>query len=597
MDASSGDVYAMITLAKTKLANLALFFFLLAASLPLQASTVTHVSVDIRGIDGRLLDNVNAYLQIANLDPERRYVNYQIRYLHRKAAAEIKAALQPFGYYQVDVDSRLTATDDGRWQASYQVTLNEPVTFAQTQWQIDGEGRDDEILQKLLANNKIEPGDTLIHSRYESIKSALLRQAIQRGYQNAHYKQAQITVDTERNSADLEVIFDTGPRYFFGELTVVDSHLDADLIRRYARFKQGAPYLNSELSRLQVDLGNSDYFSQVTIRSDWQNADSNQQVPVNVETQANEQTQYRYGIGYGTDTGVRLTAGLDRRWVNKQGHQFRSQLQLAQYESQATAIYHVPGKKPQMDYQQYRAEIGDKENDSLDSRLYQLQALDVYTYARWQREYNISLLREDFRIGDERDSSSFFVPGMEWRYLNADDRINVSNGWRLTLGLRGAAESVLSETNLLQGYAELKTVWSLTEHWRLLSRVEIGASYTDNFDVLPPSLRFFAGGDNSVRGYAYEQLGPKDDSGAVTGGKYLAVASAELDYRFADNWRVALFTDIGNSMIEPNQALKQSVGFGFRWISPVGAIRLDLAQAIDEPGDPWRLHFTLGSDL
>ena len=587
----------MIAIAQRLAAKLVQLSLLFTISIAVSANTVNNVNVEICGVDGPLLNNVRAYLQIANLDPERDYVNYQIRYLHRQASKEIKQALQPFGYYQVTVAAALQSPTDDNWSARYTITLNEPVVIEKNSWQLRGEGADDERLKNIIKNAPFTVSDRLIHRQYETLKSTLLSRAIQRGYQNAQFKTTRVTVDTEQNTATIDVVFDTGPRYYFGPLIVLQSHLDEDLIQRYARFEQGQPFLNADLSRLQVDLSNSDYFSQVTISSEWQNADEQNHVPVKVSTEPNAQTQYRYGAGYGTDTGARLLAGIERRWVNDQGHQFRSQLRLAQYESQATAVYQIPGEKPQMDYQQYRAEVGDKQNDSLKSRLYQLSAVNVYTYKKWQREYKVSLLREDFTIGEQRDSSNFVVPAVEWRYLDADDRINVNNGWRIALGLRGAAESLLSEADVAQAYAEFKSVWSFAERWRLLNRVEVGATYTDNFAVLPPSLRFFAGGDNSVRGYAYEQLGPEDETGAVVGGRYMTVASAEIDYRFADNWRIAAFTDLGNTMIEPNRSLKQSIGLGVRWISPVGAIRLDVAQAIDEPGNPWRIHFTLGPDL
>lgn len=587
----------MIALAKRLTCRLIPFLFLITLSLSASASASTRVDVQITGVEGELLDNVRAYLQIANLDSNRGYVNYQIRYLHRQAPKEIKQALQPFGYYNVNVNSQLQSTDNNGWTASYRIDLNQPVQIAQNQWQIVGAGAESARLKQLLDSSQLSRGSRLVHQRYESLKSALLSQAIQLGYQDAAFQRAVVTVDTASNEAVIDVVFNTGPRYYFGELSVTDSHLNAGLLQRYARFKPGDPFLNSTLSQFQVDLSNSDYFSQVSVIGDWQHADADQQVPVSVSTKPNERTQYRYGVGYGTDTGARLTAGIERRWLNDAGHQFRSLVQLAQYESQATAVYQIPGLKPQSDYRQYRAEVGDRENDSLDSRLYKLAAIDVFSFDKWQREYRLSLLREDFTLGEQRTQSNFLVPALEWRYLHADDRINVNNGWRLTFGLRGATESLLSEADVIQGYAELKSVWSLSERWRLLNRVEVGASYTDDFNLMPPSLRFFAGGDNSVRGYAYQQLGPEDETGAVIGGKYVAVASAELDYQFANNWRVAVFTDVGNTMLEPNKALKQSVGIGFRWISPVGAIRLDFAQAIDEPGSPWRIHFTLGPDL
>ncbi|WP_404399772.1 autotransporter assembly complex protein TamA [Idiomarina seosinensis] len=586
----------MIILRKLPVTQLLYCVLCIALWFPVTASS-QQVKVQIKGVEGNRLDNVKSYLQIANMDSARSYRPYQIRYLHRQAAKEIKLALQPFGYYQTEVSSSLKQESDSTWQATYNISLNDPVIIDENQWVIDGDAETDEQLTAVIKKGQVKTGRVFHHGEYEKQKSALLSRAIQRGYHQADFKRTQVIVDKEQNSAAVQVVLNSGPRYYFGELDISSSHLQDDLIRRYARFDVGEPYMTSELSKFQVDLSNSDYFSEVQIVSDWKNANANNQVPVRVETSANKKTHYRFGAGYGTDTGVRLTAGLDRRWVNNRGHQFRSAVQLAQYESRATAIYHIPGEKPQMDYHQLRTEIGNKDNESVNSQVYRVAALDVFTYDRWQREYDLSWFHEDFTVGIQNDRSEFLVPGVKWRYLSSDQRINVVNGWRISFGLRAAAGGLLSDADMVQGNIKFKSVWTLSERWRLLSRAEAGATYIDNFYRLPPSLRFFAGGDNSVRGYAYEQLGPEDPSQAVIGGRYLAVASAEFDYRIADSWRLAVFSDIGNTMIEPNQDLKQSIGFGLRWLSPVGAIRLDLAQAIDEPGNPWRLHFTLGPDL
>ncbi|MDC4226629.1 MAG: BamA/TamA family outer membrane protein [Candidatus Manganitrophus sp.] len=134
---------------------------------------------------------------------------------------------------------------------------------------------------------------------------------------------------------------------------------------------------------------------------------------------------------------------------------------------------------------------------------------------------------------------------------------------------------------------------------RLLLRGEFGWTSVSNFDDLPVSLRFFAGGDRSVRGYGYNTLGPENESGEVIGGRYLATGSVEYDYRIAEQWGVALFYDIGNAANEIDWDLnpQDRVGIGGRWYSPVGPIRVDLAYALDRPGLAFRVHINMGPDL
>ena len=132
---------------------------------------------------------------------------------------------------------------------------------------------------------------------------------------------------------------------------------------------------------------------------------------------------------------------------------------------------------------------------------------------------------------------------------------------------------------------------------RVLARLDLGGTLTSKLRELPPSIRYFAGGDQSVRGYAYRSLGPVDGVGDVIGGRVLAVASVEMDQQVFHRFMVAGFFDVGNAMDSANWNTEQGLGGGIRWLSPVGLVRLDLAVALSESGNPLRLHITVGPDL
>ncbi|EKE79255.1 hypothetical protein A10D4_13143 [Idiomarina xiamenensis 10-D-4] len=563
---------------------------------PTQSFAQEQVSVEINGIDGDLLNNVQALLSIYTLREQSSVQGFRVRYLHRQANAEIKKALQPFGYYNPVINGSLKKVEQ-QWQAQYQIAPGPAVTIAEINWQVTGEGEQDPTFSSALNELPLKTGQRFIHSRYQSAKTRFTNLAAERGYYQAEYAQHKVTIDVAKNTASIDVTMDTGPRYQIGQISFSDAPVEEALLRRYLNFQQGDDFSTRELLDLQVALIDSDYFATVEVQPHWQQATANQ-VPIHVEMTPNKRTHYRFGLGYGTDTGARLTFGQDRRWVNDKGHRFNGLIQLSQVQSTGLLSYVIPGEVPQTDNYRLTAEVTDKSNEGQESTLYSIGAADQKRIGGWQRTYALDWQREDFRLGEDISGSSrFLIPSTEWVLLRARDRLNINQGYRISLGLKGGADSALSDTNFATLTANAKFVTSVSERWRLLSRIELGATYVDNFSLLPPSLRFFAGGDNSVRGYAYEQLGPRGDDGTVIGGRYLAVLSAEVDYRFADNWRVAVFSDLGNAMIEPDEKLKQSVGFGIRWISPIGAVRLDLAQAIDEPGNPWRLHFTLGPDL
>ena len=152
----------------------------------------------------------------------------------------------------------------------------------------------------------------------------------------------------------------------------------------------------------------------------------------------------------------------------------------------------------------------------------------------------------------------------------------------------------------MQGRATGKWVLNLGTKNRLLTRADVGATMIENIIDLPASKRFYAGGDTSIRGYSYEELGPLNSLGQVIGGKYLLVGSAELDHRLSDKWSVAAFYDVGNALNNFDNLgdqIAEGAGVGIRWHSPVGPVRIDFAWALTEPYDGFRLHLVIGPDL
>jgi translocation and assembly module TamA len=207
------------------------------------------------------------------------------------------------------------------------------------------------------------------------------------------------------------------------------------------------------------------------------------------------------------------------------------------------------------------------------------------------------MLVEDFEIGSQSGRSRLLMPGLEWVRLDADDAIRPNRGSRLQFELRGASDSLGSDTSFVQFTATGKWIWSVLTKSRVLVRTELGRIWFDNFLDLPPSVRYFAGGDYSVRGYDYETLGPVNELGEVIGGSRLFTAGVEFETQVKPAWSVALFSDSGNAFSSSDVDFFSSVGIGARWRSPLGPVRIDLAKPLDGPDRDVRLHLTLGPDL
>src|SRR5690606_37200270 len=215
---------------------------------------------------------------------------------------------------------------------------------------------------------------------------------------------------------------------------------------------------------------------------------------------------------------------------------------------------------------------------------------------QWVNSYGLSAEREDYRFGeDPSQRSELIIPSFSTSITNGPQTGYPLHGWSVMGRVKGGSESLGSSTDFLQGYGRIKFIQKFGPG-RFLLRVEGGVTEVHNFDELPISLRFFAGGDASVRGYDYKTLGPMNDDEIVVGGSRLLTTSVEYDYRIYGDWAVAVFWDEGNAFNREDYKRYRGVGTGIRWISPVGPVRIDVAKALD--GDKgWRLHLSVGPDL
>lgn len=554
------------------------------------------VTVAVEGIDGPLRNNVLAYLSLSRFAGKPAPDETQLRWLHTNAEREIQDALAPFGYYEPTIEASLNHTT-GAWEARYRIQSGRPLPIADVDIRVLGEGAQDPPFQKLLSNLPLRKGQTLEQPKYEQIKQTLETLAVERGYFDARFAEHTIRIDLQAYEATISLHYDTGKRYRFGDITFKQNILSTKLLNRYPDFKSGDPYDANTLLKLQSDLSGSPYFSQVRVDAPPNNA--TQTAPVDVELEPNKKRKYSAGLGFGTDTGARGKLKMEQRWLNPKGHRYEAEMQLSPIKSLIGVKYMIPGKKPTTD--EYVLTTGyTRQTGDQDYELITLGGGWQRQDGKWLKNYNLTLQYEDYQIADEpRSTSLLLVPGLSWTWIDADDRMYTNHGLLFGFDLRGASTALLSDINFIQGALHLKWIHALNENNRLLVRGDVGATaILEDFEELPASLRFYTGGDASVRGYAYNSIGPTDAEGTVIGGKNLLVGSLEYEHRIWDAWSVAAFVDSGDAFDGAKPELKTGAGVGVRWRSPVGPVRIDLATGLDRPpGDAFRFSFSIGPDL
>ncbi|MFH0924853.1 MAG: autotransporter assembly complex family protein [bacterium] len=561
----------------------------------LTAEAQIPLKIEVKGVAGKLKENVLAYLTIYQERDSPYLSEYRLQRLHEQSPKEIRSALQPFGYYKPTIHSDLVQKNGG-WYAYYQINLGPQVKVKDITITIKGNGADDPQFQEFIKKFPIKKGSTLSHAQYEETKKRLYSIANERGYFDAKLIEHEIRINLKENSASIILSFDTGERYRFGEVTFKQDILDPDYLKKFIPFKRGAPYIISKLSELQNSLNNSEYFSSVEIQP-YPDKAKDFKVPIVVDLEPLERQRFSLGIGYGTDTGARASLGWKVRRLNQLGHKLDTEANISEISQDITTHYIIPIADPATDYLAFNAGWSREDYASRRSDKYLLGTSYNHSFDKWLETFYLNYEQEKFRIGEDNGRSTLVLPGAKWSWVSTKNITYTYHGSRLDFRIKGTDMAIGSDTSFLQSRLQLKFIQGLEGIGRVILRGEIGSSLIDKFSELPLSQRFFTGGDQSVRGYAYKSLGPKDAQGTVLGGKYLLVGSIEYEQNIYGDWSAAIFYDTGNTMNNFSTALENGAGFGIRWKSPVGLIRLDLANALSVPDHPWRLHLVLGSIL
>lgn len=557
----------------------------------------SELLVRVKPANKALKSNVEGYIgSLGNRDEEA------LLRFSRGAQEQARKAAQALGYYQAQIDTevRPPSAQDKPPQLIIQIEPGEPVHLRNVTVRIEGPAS--ELAAFRVPDSKaLRPGEQLNHGSYEDAKRLIQNQASRYGFFSGHFTRQRLAIDPQAGIADIELIYQSGPRYRMGSVTFGgDTPLDNDLLQRMVSFKPGTPYDSELIAELNNDLQSSGYFEGVRVDAAPTGA-VNEEIPVEVHLQTRKPRTMGLGLGFSTDVGPRGKANWTRHWVNPQGHSYGWETELSAPRQNVGLWYDIPLDPPLTDKLRFAGGYQNEEIAGTDT-LSKLLTVGPEWHSKlpsgWQRVISLKYQREEYRLGDDSGLSNLLMPGVSFSYLRSDNRIDPHNGYRLQFDLRGAKDGLVSDTNLLHGNVLLKGLTTLGQNHRLLGRVQFGGSATNGYKQnVPPSLRFFAGGDQSVRGYDYQSLSPKNSDGDRIGGRYLVAGSVEYQYSVADKWRVATFIDQGNSFNSLElPSLKTGVGIGVRWVSPVGPLRLDLAHALDDDGGI-RLHFSMGPEL
>ncbi|HCG7972887.1 TPA: outer membrane protein assembly factor [Vibrio parahaemolyticus] len=553
-------------------------------------SAYADVSLKLKGIDGALEDNVKAYLSSI---PEKDY-STSLRFQARLDQS-ITEALNALGYYHAKISYSISEGND---ELIVNIHKGLPVKIKVMDVVISGEAKEDEEFANLLAKSPLKVGRILNQGEYDSLKSGIRNLALQRGYFNGDFKLNKLEVIPELNEANVRLHYDSGIRYHFGPVEITGSQIWENRVESMRPFEIGEPYLVSDVGEYNQNLSNTDWFSSVFVEPDLSKLEDGRELPIKVSLAPAAKNQIETGIGYSTDTGVRGTLKWKKPWVSARGHSFNTALSLSKPEQTITAGYKIPLDDVLREYYQLQfglKHLDNRDTESLESNL----AVERHwlTDGGWHKTVYVRHLYENFSQGLQDDGVQFVLPGATFSRTRVRGGSMPMWGDKQSVTVEYGDPALLSETRVLRLLGRSSWIRGIGENHRGLFRLEGGANITEEFEKLSPSLRFFAGGDNNIRGYGYESISPVDESGALTGAKYILSSTLEYQYRVYGNWWAATFYDIGDAFNDTPE-WKSGAGVGIRWASPVGPVSFDFAWGLDEkPNNEFRIHFSLGPEL
>ncbi len=553
-------------------------------------STYADVSLKLKGIDGALEDNVKAYLSSI---PEKDY-STSLRFQARLDQS-ITEALNALGYYHAKISYSISEGND---ELIVNIHKGLPVKIKVMDVVISGEAKEDEEFANLIAKSPLKVGRILNQGEYDSLKSGIRNLALQRGYFNGDFKLNKLEVIPELNEANVRLHYDSGIRYHFGPVEITGSQIWENRVESMRPFEIGEPYLVSDVGEYNQNLSNTDWFSSVFVEPDLSKLEDGRELPIKVSLAPAAKNQIETGIGYSTDTGVRGTLKWKKPWVSARGHSFNTALSLSKPEQTITAGYKIPLDDVLREYYQLQfglKHLDNRDTESLESNL----AVERHwlTDGGWHKTVYVRHLYENFSQGLQDDGVQFVLPGATFSRTRVRGGSMPMWGDKQSVTVEYGDPALLSETRVLRLLGRSSWIRGIGENHRGLFRLEGGANITEEFEKLSPSLRFFAGGDNNIRGYGYESISPVDESGALTGAKYILSSTLEYQYRVYGNWWAATFYDIGDAFNDTPE-WKSGAGVGIRWASPVGPVSFDFAWGLDEkPNNEFRIHFSLGPEL
>lgn len=533
------------------------------------------------------------YLDIEQSKNSPDLTDQVVRQLYEQSAKQIKDLLATEGYFDAEVTSRIRSAGR-KWTVRFEVKLNEPVRIEKVSLIFTGAIASNEVrelaakeasIRSLEQEWGLAEGQIFKQAKWSEAKNKVLQRLSAVRYPNAKIVSSLAVIDREHHRANLNLQVDSGEAFVFGEAQISGlSRYPEKVVALNNDIKQGDVFDQDKLVALQTRLIESGYFKGVEVKVSEQASATEAApavLPVLIVLEEAPSKNLRLGVGFSTNTGLRTQLAYDDKNLLKRGWLWKNNFKLEQLEQSWKSEILLPTRQ-----------YGFRDGLSYEIKHEKIAAIgDIYSHAfvlrrNWgtpeiDRTLRLRFLSDSIKstsIDLPNSNPSALIAGFVWKKRAVDHVLSPSNGYVLQVEADAALRALASSSNFARAYSKAQFFYPLGRSGFSSVRAEFGLNTARDYTEVPPETLFLAGGDQSVRGYAYQSIGHVDEEGNIKHGRILTTVGLELGAWLTQNWGVAGFLDMGAVANKFNDmTFKRGYGVGARWRSPVGPLNLDLA--------------------
>ncbi|WP_373378371.1 autotransporter assembly complex family protein [Cupriavidus nantongensis] len=525
----------------------------------------------------------------------------QFDYMVETVGEQVRAFASTEGYFDPTTTTRVEGEGDKR-VVHVVVDPGARTLIRNVDLQVTGPAatQSPEQVAEMKAKWGLPAGEPFRQDDWDKAKEDALVTLQSHTYYGARLAASQARVEPDELRADLSAHYVSGPAYRLGRLKVTGTRrYPEQIIVNVNPLNEGEPYRVERLLELQRAIQNQPYFSNVQVDLEpppdaEQAPDGVVTAPVSVRVREYPVHRLNSGVGFTTDTGAQVEGRYSYYNLFNRAWTFDSQARIEQKRSYLFAEAAMPpsrGAYRNSVYSSYERTIDIENTDttSLRAGLKRSRSREKYDVTTSLDFYYDKLLP----VGQAGQISKALVPAFAWTRRDVDNPVFPRRGNVINTQIGVAAKNLLSDATFLRLYGRIRQYVPVGKRDLVVARLELGADLTgDSASQIPATLRFRAGGTDSVRGYTYQSIGTRSGA-SVLPAKYLGTGSLEYQYWFKPDWGAAVFWDAGTAANDLRGVkIYHGVGVGVRWRTPVGPLQLDVGYGIQER--QFRPHISLG---